>query len=157
MHGMESAHLISSWLQRLNAFQLKGLRQILKIDTTFVDRANTSQIVLSRTSHAMGTNRVLTLSEGYAKQKIKFAKKIIKQPDCEPTRACTYVAGTARPRHNVVNRVGRPRQKWADGVHAAIWQDIKQSTDTPAQEANPKNMAQQDLIHLAVLAEDTDR
>jgi hypothetical protein len=40
IYGLESAELKTSGLEKLNRFQLKGLRQILRMVTTFIDRSN---------------------------------------------------------------------------------------------------------------------
>ena len=42
LYGLESAELKDSDKNKLDVFQLKGLRNILKNDTTFVNRQNTN-------------------------------------------------------------------------------------------------------------------
>ena len=41
MYGLEGAQLNFNHLQKLNTMQLKGLRQILNITTTYMDRTHT--------------------------------------------------------------------------------------------------------------------
>ena len=48
MYGLESAQLNDSIKKRLDAFQLKGLRKILQIQTTYMDRSNTNEYVHRR-------------------------------------------------------------------------------------------------------------
>ena len=48
VYSLESLELSSGTLRNLNAFQLKGLRRILKIKTTYVERANTNKKVLEQ-------------------------------------------------------------------------------------------------------------
>ncbi len=45
LYGLESAQLIPSVLKRLETFQLKVLRKILRLQTTYMDRANTNKKV----------------------------------------------------------------------------------------------------------------
>ena len=46
MYGLESAQLNASHKISLNRFQLRGLRKILKMKTTYIDRNNTNAAVL---------------------------------------------------------------------------------------------------------------
>lgn len=46
LYGIESAQLTGAQMQKLKTVQLKGLRQILNIKTTFIDRANTNAKVI---------------------------------------------------------------------------------------------------------------
>ena len=75
LYGLESAQLIPSIAKKLETFQLKVLRKILKMDTTFVDRANTNQIVFNTANHKMAEegNRkpVISFIEVYRKLKMK--------------------------------------------------------------------------------------
>ena len=45
IYGLESIQLTESVKNRLDTFQLKGLRKILRMDTTFVNSENTSESV----------------------------------------------------------------------------------------------------------------
>ncbi len=47
LYGLESAQLNLAELNRLDTFQLKGLRTVLKMSTTFVDRANSNARVIA--------------------------------------------------------------------------------------------------------------
>ena len=43
MYGLESAQLNEPQLKRLDLFHLKGLRKILRLETTYMNRANTNE------------------------------------------------------------------------------------------------------------------
>ena len=45
VYAFETATLNTNARKRIDAFQLKGLRQILKLKTTFIDRSNTNERV----------------------------------------------------------------------------------------------------------------
>jgi len=45
VYGLESISLTQATINRINTFQLKGLRKILGLKTTFVERANSNKIV----------------------------------------------------------------------------------------------------------------
>jgi len=57
IYGLESAELKQSGLQKLNTFQLKGLRQILRLVTTFIDRENSNTKVLQTAEEDLNRNR----------------------------------------------------------------------------------------------------
>ena len=42
VYGLESLQLTKAWQSRINAFQLKGLRKILKSKSTYIDRRQTN-------------------------------------------------------------------------------------------------------------------
>ena len=53
LYGLESAQLIPSVAKKLDVFQLKVLRKIFRIDTTFVNRANTNEVVINKANEKM--------------------------------------------------------------------------------------------------------
>ena len=53
LYGLESAALTQKLLDKLDTFHLKVLRQILHLDTTFIDRSNTNQHVYRQASTAL--------------------------------------------------------------------------------------------------------
>jgi hypothetical protein len=75
LYGLESAQLNEPHQRRLNTFQLKGLRKILHMQTTFVNRENTNERVITyANSHLTGAG-IKLLSEIYEQNKTKlFAK-----------------------------------------------------------------------------------
>ena len=46
LYGLETLHLTQAVANKIDAFQMRGLRKILKIPPTFVDRRNTNKKVL---------------------------------------------------------------------------------------------------------------
>jgi hypothetical protein len=45
MYGLEALQLPQTAISKLDVFQLKGLRKILRMETTYVNRANTTEEV----------------------------------------------------------------------------------------------------------------
>ena len=45
MYGLEALQLPKSAVAKLDVFQLKGLRKILRMETTYVNRGNTNEEV----------------------------------------------------------------------------------------------------------------
>eukprot|EP00959_Pyramimonas_sp_CCMP1952_P195106 4079842-Pyramimonas_sp.AAC.1 len=69
LYGLESAQLNASVVDHLNAFQLKGQRNILRLDTTYVNRSNSNARVLefanAHVTNQAGQGRIKLLSEVY--------------------------------------------------------------------------------------------
>ena len=45
LYGLEALQLTEAMSKKLDTFQLKGLRQILRLETTFINRANSNKQV----------------------------------------------------------------------------------------------------------------
>ena len=64
LYGLSTANLTKGLQEDLNKFQLKGLRQILKMDTTWgqkknnEDMTNTNEEVIRRAEAAINHNRI---------------------------------------------------------------------------------------------------
>ena len=58
LYGLESAQLNDGLAQKLTTVQLKGLRQIMKMATTYVNRENTNKRVLTKANPDMHTNNM---------------------------------------------------------------------------------------------------
>ena len=71
LYGLESAQLIPSVLKKLETFQLKVLRKILKIDTTYINRVNSNASVFNRINTMMEEEgrrkRVISFVDAYKK------------------------------------------------------------------------------------------
>ena len=78
LYGLESAQLIPSVLKKLETFQLKVLRKILKIDTTYINRVNTNNSIFNRIDTMMeegGKNKkVVSFVDAYNKLKKKSSQ-----------------------------------------------------------------------------------
>ena len=57
LYGLETVHLTNALLKKVDAFQLRCLRKILKMAPTFVDRSNTNTAVIQKASSIAYPNR----------------------------------------------------------------------------------------------------
>ena len=57
MYGLESLQLHMTAYKKMDVFQLKGLRKLLKMETTYVNRANTNEEVFRRVNEALDVGR----------------------------------------------------------------------------------------------------
>ena len=123
-------------INKINAFHLKGIRQILKIPTTYIDRRNTNAEVTRRATAALNFSRkkkkkgkkkkkqkrVQILLGDYIQTRAnKYMAHIIRAPEDDPVRRSTLKQGSIRPRTTDKRRVGRPRKKWAEETLKRMW------------------------------------
>ncbi len=112
-------------MSKLNTFQLKGLRKILGVKTTYVERANTNNKVFEKASryknpkHIPGKD-VKTFSEYAHTQQNKLLAHIVRSDASDPLRQCTLAAGTPYPYKLFNKRVGRPRSYWTRATYERL-------------------------------------
>ena len=64
VYGLNCVHIPEAVITQLNAFQLKGLRKILKITTTFVDRTHTNKMVFEQANRVRFAPNTRTSDDG---------------------------------------------------------------------------------------------
>ena len=130
LYGLETAMLTDSAQRRLNVFQLKGLRKILKMKTTFVERANTNERVILKANaaleHERSRRKVKTFSEAYKVSRTKRCARLLMQRPSDPTRYSTLQAD-----NQIWNfpskRAGRPKDKWVAFGMNDLWSIVTRS------------------------------
>ena len=126
VYGLEVVHLPKHVLQKLNAFQLKGLRKILNIQTTYINRQNTNALVFAKAnalknpSGAMGKD-IKPFSKYIEEKQEALLKHIVRSPNDDPLRVSTLTYNSPIPCRVANRRTGRPRQTWAYGVYESMW------------------------------------
>lgn len=127
LYSLETVHLTDSLRKKLNAFHLRGLRKILRMQTTFVDRRNTNcrvYEVASQAAYPDGHDRVKPFTEVLDERRVRLASHILRAEATDPLRQVTYKPGSAVPVDIGKRRVGRPRQQWAFRSNKLIHQKI---------------------------------
>ena len=115
LYSLETVHLTTALRKKLDAFHLRGLRKILRMPTTYVDRRNTNQRVYqiaSQITYPAGEARIKPFTETLDDRRTKLAGHILRATDRDPMRQVTYQPGSANPIHIGKRRIGRPRQQW---------------------------------------------
>ena len=95
IYGLDSLCLTAADVSRLNTFQLKGLRKILNMKTTFVDRSNTNNTVLAAASQVRNPKRLPNKDFTPYGQLIlntqqKLLTHIARAPESDPMRPVSY-------------------------------------------------------------------
>jgi len=132
LYGLESAQLIPSIAKKLETFQLKVLRKILKMDTTFVNRNNTNNCVFQQANQRLEEEgkrkKVVTFIEAYNKLKRKRACKIMRHPG-SLLHKITFNGSKLRKWIHPNRRVGRPRMNWTEETVREVWDHLKKDTE----------------------------
>ena len=92
LYGLESAAMNTTVKHSLDIFQLKGLRKIPKVKTTFIDRAQDHRTIYNTVqTHIHNSTRIgkpekqfKTYSKVYEERKTKLLNKIILEPEGSP-------------------------------------------------------------------------
>ena len=109
LYGLESAQLTIAQLNKINTVQLKGLRQILNMTTTFVNRANTNTKVIEKAQDCQKDGKTIKLfSEYYQHQRGKLIGHLIRQCDDDKEKFAAFQPEVPYPKKKPNRRVGKP-------------------------------------------------
>ena len=111
LYGLESIQLTQAEQSRLDALQMKTLRKILRVPTTFVDREWTNQKVIDTLEHRFKYSHT-KLSTRWKNNKTTLLGHILRAQHDDPMREVLFEPGTLRPRIEHCRRVGKPRTQW---------------------------------------------
>ena len=149
LFGLESAELTTGALRSLDTFHLKCLRKILKLKTTFVERANTNAEVYRKANEQLkATKPIRKLSSIYLERKQRFFCQVATAPETDPVRMTTFEGNSLRPAVHLPRRRGRPKIKWAHTEAKKLWESAQRTeTALPRIAYNPRSMTQAARIH----------
>ena len=137
LYGLETVHLTMAMQKKVNAFQLRGFRKILGLQTTYVNRANTNEVVMRKANEEInknrsGNKRVLKLfSDLVLERRGRLAGHIIRAPPEDPLRQVSYQPNSADSYTVGKRRVGGPRQQWLFHSNKYIWENVLGHTFNP--------------------------
>ena len=128
LYGLETVALNDAIKNKTNAFQLKFLRKILQIPTTFVNRLNTNEYVCDRANAILARQDAKPIKQFsvYHRERciLRLARLLILK-DKDPSAAVTLEFSTLKPHDYGKWRVGRPRIKWLTNTINDMWEDAK--------------------------------
>lgn len=164
MHGLETLHMTPSVLRRMDTFHLRGLRQILKFTTTFVDRTHTREFVYAAATAAVRRRAngqdaparppARPMSELHTEMRCKLLGHLLRagEDDHDPLRASAFL-GTAGPALLDTKRAGRPRQHWTLETLHMIWPAMCRTWDREVEDRPNGNevQTQRDINEAAML------
>jgi hypothetical protein len=127
LYGMETTHVTKVMQKKIDAFQLRGLRKILRMQTTYTRRTNTNVRVLAEATkfayNKQGDNRQIQLfGETYWHRRAKLAAHVLRSPSEDPMRQISYENHTAQKQVIGTRRIGGPRQNWIKETNKYIYE-----------------------------------
>ena len=147
MYGLYLIAPTQAQYKRLNAVQNKGLRKILNLKTTFVDRRNSVEVIFQRANNIIRTEtlqehreraalrkeaglkprarpnppNIRQVSVEHAELHVRYIGHLFREDHTEPTRASAFTSSgqyNKRPK----NRVGGMRMKWTEIGVKQYWE-----------------------------------
>ena len=150
-YGLESAQLTNALKAKFDTFQLKGLRQILRMQATYMNRANTNEKVYQQATEHLAEKhpdkQVQRLSAYIDEKGLKLLGHLLRAMDDDPVRASCLRSGTAAPKHLDVKRTGRPRQSWMETKMQEAWRLSRMQNGLPATPFSRQDHSQLDALH----------
>ena len=157
-YGLESLQINECLKARIDAFHLKGLRQILKLEPTFRNREMTNEHVMAEVNKLFaeeGQDRqmptVISMGEYISDQSIKLLGHLIRESDEEPTRQVTLKPVSCKPQLPRKKRVGRPRNHWTVKTAEKAWDKVKSIYNKQHSLYNVRSSRQDSILYLAAL------
>ena len=124
LYSLEALQPTEATASKLETFQLKGLRKISNMETTYINRANTNEEVYRRANAEARTareNHVRPLSQVLQEKRIILLGHIIRRPREHPQHETTFYTRSLMPRTVDKRRVGRPRLSWTHETLKVAW------------------------------------
>ena len=169
MYSLESAALTPADKKDLDTFQLKGLRQILKLKPTYsafineqgqtvprIIRENTNANVYATANEKLNENNegnkkqktecIKKLSEYYEERKCMLIEKLIDSPQYDTVARTTFNPLTLVPHFHGRKRRGRPNKHWADESIKTYWSRIHHNLPLGTDESYDSKNAEHRII-----------
>ena len=157
LYGLESAQLNTEHLHKLDVFHLKGLRKILKMDTTYIDRENTNLRVIQEANqqieNAGGKKHIVLFSEAYKIAKIDAFRKLLAADENDPVRKTTLTHELKHHDH-ANKRHGAPKKNWAKEAAQEYWASIQHTLPPPL---NTQDLNLDNADHRSAMVDTAER
>jgi hypothetical protein len=128
LYGLETVHLTPAMERQIDAFQMRGLRQIMKYKHTYYDRTKTNAKIIedaSREAYPKEPNRkIQRFSVFHKKRKVALLGHLIRTSNEDPLRQITFKENTATRADWGKRRPYGPRQNWVKETKKTIWVDV---------------------------------
>ena len=111
LYGLECIQLTQVEQDRIDAFQMKGIRRIMKVPPTYEDRTQTNEVVMQE-AKKIAEKDIFKFSDMWLRQKLKLLGHLLRASPDDPLHQVIFHENTKKPRLYPIARVGRPREKW---------------------------------------------
>lgn len=113
-YGRETTNLTKDQLRRLNAFQPIGLKRILNLFTTFINRENTNDKVY-KMAEEKSVTAVKALTDRYMLKKVKLFGHSIRTHQDDPFKVISF--DNTKPWLRSKRAICLPRQGWFERTY----------------------------------------
>ena len=101
IYGLETIHITKAQMNRLNAFQVKGLRTMMKMQHSFMNRSNTNEVIIQKANDWISSvhknKHIESIEKTLAKRRIKLLGHILRADNDDLTRKISFEPNTATP------------------------------------------------------------
>ena len=166
-YGLETLVLLPSHKQQMDAFYLRGLRQIMRMKTTFIDRTNTNRRVYLNAACILAQketqNPLPPLSTQWEIRRRKLLAFLNSPKAAQPEIKATFyfqpsyefqevrAQDSWRPNSSIWGRrIGRPRGYWVREIIQGIWKEMRRTEpDLPNLDLDVANHREKIAWHMA--------
>lgn len=133
MYGLDTISVNASVKASLDAFQIKGLRRILGLPSTYLveHRHYTNEYVINEVNKIQAEKQVkpiVIFSTYHKNQRIKRLAKLITEGHNDPAAKATMDLDTWQEHDTGTRRAGRPRINWLTETMNDLWELTSNNT-----------------------------
>ena len=135
MYGLETVVMNTRVKNMLDAFQLKCLRKILKVPTTYIDKQLPNEQVRSQINQKLKDAKkkpMETLTAFHERTRIYYLAKLIYKGNREPGTGVTMDPNTLAEIDHGKKRVGHPRLNWYKVTIQDLWKVVQKDHPEPS-------------------------
>ena len=128
-YGLENIEGTEAALKLLDTFQLKGLRKILGLNTTFVNRESTNAKVFQLANEAAGVEnntppKIIPVTQFLRDKKLRLLGHVYRRERTHPMQQASFDTRDGWPKRIEQRRAGRPRINWIQKNIEEAWSMI---------------------------------
>ena len=100
LYGLETIQLTQNEKERINAFQMKGIRRILQIPPTHIDRTQTNELVMKQASKEADKKdgkSIMKFTDMWLKLKLKLLGHLLRAHWSDPLHQVTFENSSKKP------------------------------------------------------------
>ena len=117
LYGLETTHITKAQIDRLHAMHTKGLRIILNLTHSFIDRTTTNEKIWQTAKNKIKDDKqpyadIFTFESTLKHKRITFLGHLLRANNYDPLRMITFQPSTAKPISILNRRVGGPKKHW---------------------------------------------
>ena len=124
---LETLQMPPAVMKELDVFQMRGLRKILGIPPTYIDRSNSNSEVFRKLKEDHAISSIDQLTNLVKKRRVTLLGPIVRAGHCnssDPAFQATFDSSSLLPKYSITRRQGHPRQKWIDTTMKEAWEAL---------------------------------